>query len=227
MSLFADFKAAIMAGRNGNITEARKHLKPNWKDVGKAIIHKHLATFGKENYYLELQDEGMGIQTVVVECLRELSKDTGIPTVATIDAHYCKKEDAEDQRLLLFAQLHTTKEAQEYKIASGQDVMDFFLSDNYYIPSYTEMREKFTEIELQATLDIADKIEYSSLGHNPYLPIFTNDESEKLKLNSDDYLKYLCIKGAKNKLINFDQSQKKIYWDRLQRELIVIHESKL
>ncbi len=226
-SLFVDFKAAIMAGRNGNVVGARKHLKTDWKEIGKAIIHQHLTIFGKGNYYLELQDAGMGIQTVVIECLRELSKETGVPTVASIDAHYCKKEDAEDQRLLLYASLHTTKEAQDYKIANGQDVMDFFLSDNYYIPSYEEMRQQFTEAELQATLDIAAQIEYSSLGHDPYLPIFTNDESKKLGLNSIEYLKHLCIKGAKTKLTHLSPSQKKIYWKRLQKELIVIQEANL
>jgi len=96
MSLFTDFRAAIIAGNDGNVDGSRKHLKPDWKDVGKAIIQKHISIFGKDNYYLELQDEKMGIQAVVVECLRELSIETGVPTVATIDAHYCRKEDAED-----------------------------------------------------------------------------------------------------------------------------------
>lgn len=227
MSLFVDFKAAIIAGQNGNAAGSKGHLKPNWKDVGKAIIHKHLATFGKSNYYLELQNTGMGIQATVVECLRELSEETGVPTVATIDAHYANKEDAEDQRLLLFAQLHTTKEQQEYKRQTTGDVMDFFISDEYYIPSYEEMRQKFTEAELQTTLDIAAQIEYSSLGHDPYLPIFTNDESKKLELDSNAYLKYLCIEGAKTKLTHLTPPQKKVYWARLQRELIVIMEAKL
>ncbi|KKN98951.1 hypothetical protein LCGC14_0141960 [marine sediment metagenome] len=227
MALFTDFKEAIMAGRNGNAAGSRQHLKPNWKEVGKAIIHKHIAVFGKGNYFLELQNSGMGIQAVVLDCLRELSEETGVPTVASIDAHYCRKEDAEDQRLLLYAFLHTTKEAQDYKISTGQDVMDFFLSDNYYIPSYAEMREHFTEKELQTTLDIAAQIEYSPMGHSPYLPVFTNDESEKLGLDSNEYLKHLCIQGAGVKLTHLDPAQKKIYWERLQRELIVVREAGL
>jgi len=227
MSLFTDFKAAILAGRNGNINEVKQYLKSNWEEVGRNIIQKHLAIFGKNNYYLELQNEGMGIQAVVVECLRELSKSTGVPTVATIDAHYCRPEEAEDQRLLLYASLHTTKEEQDRKVASGQDVMDFFLSDRYYIPSYDEMRKHFTEIELQTTLDIADQIEYSSLDHKPYLPVFTDSESKKLGLDSDRYLRYLCLEGAKNKLTKLDEEQKKIYWKRLQKELTVIGEAGL
>jgi DNA polymerase III alpha subunit len=227
MSLFDDFKLAIEAGSGGNSDGSREYLRTDWKTVGKAVIDKHLKIFGKGNYYLELQSEGMGIQKVVVECLRELSRETGIPTVATIDAHYCRKEDAEDQRLLLYASMHTTKEAQDRRIANGQDVMDFFVSDNYYIPSYDEMRNTFTEAELQATLDIADQIEYSPLGHSPYLPVFNNEESEKLGLDSDEYLKHLCVESAKTKLAHLSPPQKKIYWDRLQKELIVIREAGL
>lgn len=227
MSLFTDFKAAIMAGRNYNIAGAREYLKPDWKDVGKAMIHKMINVFGKDNLFLEIQDEKMGIQAVVTECLRELSLETKVPTVPTIDAHYCRKEDAEDQRLLLYASLHTTKQAQDYRISLGQDVMDFFISDEYYIPSYQEMREKFTEEELQTTLDIANRIKYSSLGHSPYLPVFVNEESKKLGLDSIAYLKYLCIEGAKTKLTHLNPAQKKIYWERLQHELIVIQEAKL
>lgn len=226
-SLFSDFKEAIMAGRNGNAAGSREYLKPNWKEIGRAIIAEHVAIFGKDNYYLEIQISGMGIQIVVAECLRELSKETGIPVVPTTDSHYCRKEDAEDQRLLLYASLHTTKEAQDYKISTGQDVMDFFVSDSYYIWSYKEMREKFTEAELQTTVDIANQIEYSSLGHSPYLPIFTNDESKQLGLNSDKYLEHLCIEGAKTKLSHLNPTQKKIYLARLQEELIVIQEANL
>lgn len=229
-NLFVDFKETCQISDHGgkaNLDAVRKSLKPDWKEVGKAIIEKFVQIAGEGNCFLELQDEGMSVQTIVVECLRELSKITGVKTVATIDAHYCRKEDAEDQRLLLFAQLHTTKEAQDYRIANGQDVMDFFMSDNYYIPSYKEMREKFTEEELQTTLDIAAQIEYSSLGHDPYLPIFTNDESKKLELDSLEYLKYLCIKGAKTKLTHLTPPQKKVYWARLQKELIVIREAGL
>ena len=229
-NLFSDFKEACRVSEHGNkanLDAVRKCLKPDWKEVGKAIIKRFVGIAGEGNFFLELQDEGMSIQNIVVECLRTLGEETGVGTVATIDAHYAKKEDAEDQRLLLYAQLHTTKEAQDYRISNGQDVMDFFMSDNYYIPSYEEMREKFTEKELQATLDIANEIKYTSLGHDPYLPVFTNEESKKLGMNSGDYLKYLCIQGAKSKLSHLTPTKKKEYWDRLQRELVVIHEAKL
>lgn len=229
-NLFTDFKETCRISDHGgktNLDAVRKCLKPDWMEVGKAIIEKFVKIAGDGNYFLELQDEGMSVQTIVTECLRKLGEETGVGTVATIDAHYARKEDAEDQRLLLYAQLHTTKEQQAYRKQQTGDVMDFFESDNYYIPSYDEMREKFTEKELQASLDIAAQIKYESLGHDPYLPIFTNNESKKLGLNSNEYLKHLCIEGAKKKLSHLTPSKKKEYWDRLQRELVVILEAKL
>jgi len=229
-SLFTDFKAACSLSEHGgeaNLAEVRACLKPDWKEVGKEIIKRFVEIAGEGNFYLELQDEGMSVQTVVTECLRILGEETGIGTVATIDAHYASQKDAEDQRLLLYAQLHTTKEDQARRQQQGIDIMDFFVSDEYYIPSYDEMRKKFTEEELQASVDIVDTINYSELGHDPYLPIFTNEESEKLGLNSNDYLKHLCVEGAKVQLSHLDGAQKKVYWDRLKRELIVIAEAKL
>ena len=227
MSLFSDFKEAIIAGHDYNVDGSRKFLREDWLEVGKAIIQKHISIFGKENYYLELQNEGMGIQGLVVECLRKLGEETGVTLVATIDSHYARPEDAEDQRLLLCAQMHTTKEEQERKFRATGDIMDFFISDRYYIPSYEEMEKHFTEEELQTTLDIANQIEYSELNHKPYLPVFNNDESKKLKLDSDEYLKHLCITGAKEKLANVTKDKKKKYWNRLKKELIVIKEAGL
>ncbi len=229
-SLFVDFKEACSISEHGgetNLEAVRKCLRPDWVEVGKSIIAKFVTVAGKGNFFIELQDEGMSVQTIVVECLRELGKQTGIPTVATADAHYCRKNDAEDQRLLLYAGTHTTKEAQDYKIATGQDVMDFFVSDEYYIFSYDEMREKFTEKELEMTLKIANTIEYSHVGRDPCLPVFTNDESKKLAMNSHDYLQFLCIRQAKIKLCDLPQDQKQIYWQRLKSELAIIQEAGL
>jgi len=227
-SLFVNFREATIASGHGtNVQGVRQLLKPDWKQVGVDIINKHIEIFGKDNYYLELQNEGMDIQKVVVDCLRQLGDETGVSTVATIDAHYCRQTEAEDQRLLLYAQLHTTREEQDLKLKQTGDVMDFMVSDNYYIPSYDEMREHFTEQELQTTLDIAAKINYTSLGHSPYLPVFTNEESSTLGLDSNDYLRHLCIQGAKTKLSDCTDEQKVVYWARLKKELIVINEAGL
>lgn len=226
-SLFKDFRIAMSLGGHGeNLDEVRSHLRDDWKAVGAEIIKQYIDIFGEKNFYIELQDEGMSAQTVSVECLRILGKELGVPTVATIDAHYCRKEDAEDQRLLLYSRMHTTKEEQAKRIQNNQDVMDFFVSDNYYIPSYEEMRQKFTEEEIAVTLQIADQIQYSSLGHKPYLPKFALQNPNE-HIDSNDFLRQQCIEGARRKLSHLSKSDKAKYWNRIQQELTVIKEAEL
>ena len=83
-SLFTDFKAACSISEHGgkaNLDAVRKCLRPDWKEVGKEIIKRFVAIAGKGNFFIELQDEGMSVQTIVTECLRTLGEETNIPTV--------------------------------------------------------------------------------------------------------------------------------------------------
>jgi len=226
-SLFTDFKHAVNIGGHGeNLSEIRRELRNDWKEKGKEIILKYQDVFGKNNYFLELQDEGMSSQTITVECLRTLGKELDVPTVATIDSHYCRKEQAEDQRVLLCSQLHTTMADQQRKLEAGADIMDFFVSDNYYIPSYEEMAEKFTAAELETTLAISESIKYKKdLNRAPNIPVFVS--GDKKGTTSDDYLKTLCVAGAKKKLGHLTDDSKKTYWDRLNKELSVVRDAGL
>jgi len=223
-SLFSDFKTACLFGADTNkLAECRKLLKPNWKDESLEIIEKHIKIFGEENYFLEIQSEGMIIQDVVVECLREIAKNTGIKSVSTLDAHYARKEDAEDHRILLYSQMHTSASEQEAIIQQGGDTMAFFYLDHFYIFDYKEMCNKYTKEEIETTLEIADMIEPYSLNRKPCLPKYKTPN----KVSSDDHLKELCVQGAKEKLTNFPIEKKKIHWNRLLEELSVIKEAKL
>jgi len=81
------------------------------KDMKKAeqVIHEFQEIFGKENYYLELEDhptlEG---QTMINNALIELGKTTGAPVVAANDIHYVMKEDDKIQDILLCIQMNKT-----------------------------------------------------------------------------------------------------------------------
>ncbi len=225
-SLFSSLKEACSIGADVNrIDYVRSLLVDNWQDIAAQIIGKYQKAFGKENYYIEIQSEGMVVQDVVVECLREIAKDLNVPSVATLDSHYLRKTDAEDHRILLYSQMHTSASEQEEKMKKNMDVMAFFYLENFHIFDLEEMKQKYTDAEIEASLEIADRITTEDMGRKPCLPKF-KDKNQDQK-TADEYLKEICIKNATTKLGNLSTEDKKIYWDRLCRELRVIKEAGL
>jgi DNA polymerase-3 subunit alpha len=90
--------------------------------------------FGKDNFYLEIQDHGMGEEKIVCRELAKISEATGIPLVATNDLHYLRREDAAIHDVLLCIQ--TGKTVQD------EDRMRF-PGNEFYMKSEAEMRELF------------------------------------------------------------------------------------
>jgi len=224
-SLFDDVGQACLIGeQTDNTEEVKKLLKHNWKDVASEIIEKYQKAFGKENYFIELQEENMPAQKVVVECLREIANGLNIKSVGTLDAHYAKKEDADDHRILLYSQLGTTADEQDRIRKEGGDVMSFFYRDTFYIFSPEEMSEHYSSKEIEMSLEIADMITTEDIGRNPCIPVFQKSNEKHL---SDKLLKELCIEGARNKLDSKTKEQKQQYWERLKEELKVIKEAGL
>ena len=91
--------------------------------------------FGKENYYIEIQDHGLDEQRTVLPLLVRLSRETGIPLVATNDAHYLEKEDSRMQHILICIQTNKT--------VNDDDVLEFG-TDEFYVKSTEEMYELFS-----------------------------------------------------------------------------------
>src|SRR6478672_8585653 len=133
------------------------------------------AILGKDNYFLELMDHGLDIETRVRDGLLRLSKDLGIPPVATNDSHYVLKEDAPSQEHLLC-------------VSSGSMMSDpkrfKFQGDGYYIKSAAEMRELWADPHAlpeacDNTLLIAERcdVEFTE-GNGTYMPRFPVPEGE-------------------------------------------------
>jgi DNA polymerase-3 subunit alpha len=104
--------------------------------------------FGKGNFFLEIQDQGLDIEKPVNRELLRLSKETGIPVVATNDCHYLHHEDAHAQEVLLCIQTgKTMSEPNRMK----------FPTDQFYFKSAAEMAQVFREVPdaLSRTVDIA------------------------------------------------------------------------
>ncbi len=222
-SLFTDFKQACKISTTSNDIDAVEGLlADNWAKIGSEIIDKYIDVFGEDNYFLELQEEGMAIQTVVTKCLRSLSQKKGIPAVPTLDAHYLRKEDAEDHRILLYSQMKTTAEKIEELKQSGNDTMYFFHCDDFYVFDYEKMLSWATEEELQRTIDIADSIDVEPLQRKPCLPAVKTEDK-----TSNEMLYDVCIEGAKRIFGHLDKEEKQKYWDRLKYELGVIEEAGL
>lgn len=194
------------------------HLKSDAESILLNKFKQLQNIFGSDNVYLEAQlidNEINPIQKILTDFYRKFD----LPIVATCDAHYCRKEDAVDQRILLCNNLKTTfGEINQKLLDNNRFCMDiFFKSDNYHIPSNEEMRHLHTEQELQNTIKIADSIEEYDILSYPKLPPFVCPEN----LSEHEYLSQLTNKKLKE--LNLPDN----YRLRLDTELKVLKESKL
>ena len=171
-----------------------------------ALWHKKV--FG-EDYYIEIQNNGLQEQVLANQKLIKLAKKLDIPLVATNDAHYLKKEDAYNHEVLLCIQTG--------KRMSDEDRMRFE-TDELYIKSPEEMSEYFSSFPeaIENTVKIADKcnVEFE-FGHT-ILPNYDVPE----EFNSHyDYFKKLCDDGIINR---YGKNPSKEILDRETYELSVI-----
>ena len=168
-----------------------------------ALWFKNL--FG-EDYYLEVQANTMKEQYLVNQKLFKLSKEIGVPLVATNDAHYLKKEDAYNHEVLLCIQTG--------KRMSDPDRMKF-KTDDFYVKSPEEMMEYFKDVPeaIENTVKIAEKCNVVfEFGHT-ILPNY--DVPEEFESHYD-YFKKLSYDGL-HKRYGEELSQEII--DRAEYEL--------
>ena len=136
---------ALSACLRGVVTEAVVEQK---YEQARENAYRLRDIFGKSNFFLEIQDQGLDIEQRVNPELVRLSKETGIPLVATNDCHYLHHEDAHAQEVLLCIQTGKTMgDANRMK----------FATDQFYFKTAAEMAKVFGEIPdaLSRTVDIA------------------------------------------------------------------------
>lgn len=222
------------ASRKKTITEIRQYLHPNCVKNMESVANRLQDIFG--NFFLEIQlvdKQNLPINQVIADGLRYIGKKLDIPRVATPDAHYCRREDAEDQRMLLCTSLNRKIKDVYRDINNGLDVplSTFFISDNYHIPNYGEMllyHNAFQD-ELENTLVVADLCEDYDITNPPDIPRFNNPDN----ISSEDYTKKLVKIGfnKKQNIINDTCKEKNLtiedYRQRYQKESQVIFDAKL
>ncbi|WP_456786384.1 DNA polymerase III subunit alpha [Cellulomonas sp. P5_C5] len=121
--------------------------------------------FGKENYYVELMDHGLEIETRVIKDLRRLAESIGAPVVATNDLHYTKHEDSHAHEVLLCVQSGSTlADPDRFK----------FDTDQFYLKSAEEMRRTWAEIPeaCDNTVLIAEQCEVEFNTDANFMPNF-------------------------------------------------------
>lgn len=101
---------ALSACLAGDIPRA---LAEHRYDSAKELALRFQSIFGQGNFYLELQQNGIEEQMLVNQQLMKLSRETGIPLVATNDVHYLNKEDARAQEILICIQTAKTIEDED------------------------------------------------------------------------------------------------------------------
>lgn len=180
------------------------------------------SVFEKDSFFLELQDHGYSEEAVVKEGLLKISRETGIPTVATNDVHYTKRKDAEIQNVLLC--IGTNKTVNE-------DNPIAFKTKEFYLKSGDEMAQLFGREAVENTAKIADMCNFNfDFGKIklPYFDIGNYDHFEYFKQQCEYRLAEILKGNATNNNSNITNSVSdfadtaNVYKERLSFELSVI-----
>lgn len=174
--------------------------------AAKQVALKYQSIFGKNNFYLEMQDHGIREQKQVNAGLQRLSEETGIPLVATNDCHYIRQEDSRVHLILLCIQTNHT--------IQDPDKMEF-ATDQFYVKSEEEMRALFPKEACDNTVVIADRcrVEFE-FGHTK-LPGFQTPNGE----DNAAFFRNLCYQGLHH---FFGENPEPEIVERLEYELQVI-----
>lgn len=155
-------------------------------DMDKAheVIKFYIDTFGRDNYFIELQNHRLPEEARVRPVLADLAKEYGLGLVATNDFHYVRKEDAASQEIKLCISTGKTLDDPEHF---------HFANDEFYCKSGEEMRSALGGYEgaIENTARIAERCNVTFTFGVHKLPAFDVPEGETAKT----YLRKLCEKA--------------------------------
>lgn len=183
---YGDGLTALSACLNG---EVAKLIQNDQYDGARKAVKEYLDIFGKENYYLELQNHNIPEENKVAASLKEIASEFGVRLVATNDCHYMKQEHSKAHDALLCIQTG--------KVIDDANRMRY-TTDQIYFKSPDEMIELFADTPdaIENTLRIAEECSLELELYNNKVPKFHLPEG----FDSDDsYLEYLSIKGLEQR----------------------------
>ena len=179
----------------------RKIVKNDYEDAKKtALYYQNL--FGKENFFLELQNHGIREEVLVAEKLKTLSQEINAPMVVTNDCHYIEKSESKMHEILLCIQTNHT--------IHDDDKMEF-QTEEFYLKTEEEMRQLFPDLDeaFENTQKIADRCNVEFEFGVRKLPNFDVPNNE----NHFEYFKRNCYEGLYR---HYGENPDKAIIDRLE-----------
>lgn len=165
---------------------------------------------GKDNFYLEIQENLIPEQKIANEGLIKIAKELGIGLVATNDVHYLKKEDARSHEALLCIQTQTTLD---------DPGRMRFQTDEFYFKSPEEMKELFKETPeaIKNSLEIANRCNLELNFSKIHLPKYEPPQGK----TKEGFLRELAESGLKERFTVVDEPVR----NRLEHELKIIEDT--
>lgn len=166
------------------------------------------SVMGENNFFLEIQDHGLPEQKRIIPMLAQLSRETGIPLVATNDVHYTSKEDSEMQQVLICIQTNHTL---------GEDTGMEFQTQEFYLKSEQEMLSLFPDYAdaVERTSEIAERCNVEFEFGKTKLPHFEVPGNQ-------DHFEYLKNMAQEGMHLRYGENIPEEYQKRLDYELSVI-----
>lgn len=186
--LLREFHEGIIATSACLAGEVQRYLARGMYEEAKRVALSYQDIFGKDNFFLELQDHGIAEQHYVNPQLLRMSEETGIELICTNDVHYTYADDADAHDILLCIQ-------------TGKKVTDEnrmrYTGGQYYLKSPEEMAElfKYAPQALANTEKIAKRCNVEIEFGVTKLPKFAVPQG----YTSWTYLNYLCYEGLKKR----------------------------
>lgn len=186
--LLREFHEGIIATSACLAGEVQRYLARGMYEEAKRVALSYQDIFGKDNFFLELQDHGIAEQHYVNPQLLRMSEETGIELICTNDVHYTYADDADAHDILLCIQ-------------TGKKVTDEnrmrYTGGQYYLKSPEEMAElfKYAPQAVANTEKIAERCNVEIEFGVTKLPKFAVPQG----YTSWTYLNYLCYEGLKKR----------------------------
>ncbi|MHB8754265.1 MAG: DNA polymerase III subunit alpha [Candidatus Acidiferrales bacterium] len=207
---------ALSACLRGEVTE---HVLEERHEQARKSAYRLQDIFGKQNFFLEIQDQGLDVDKRVNQGVVRLAKETGIPLVATNDCHYLTRSDAHAQEVLLCIQTGKTM--------SDTNRMRF-ATDQFYFKTAEEMTQVFGELPdaLLRTVAIAERCQVKiERVQNPF-PVFQVPEGT----TTDSYFERVVREGFAERVQQLERLAKEnrlrypvtVYEQRLSDEIEMI-----